>query len=180
MVRKSNIVSVGVKGGGGMGEPSYHYNSMSWASSSEKSDMELSDEESPAPSSCSFRASSVAYFWMYSAEGKAERKSAWSDRKKTQINSDQNYLKVCWMVAGNNLRTSRYLRSTPNRFWIGWTFNFLLVLLWSVKVHGSCISIQGVDWIWVSQQLGQERFKDVGQIWGRKWQITALPAKRSK
>lgn len=82
MVRKSNIVSVGVKGGGGMGEPSYHYNSMSWASSSEKSDMELSDEESPAPSSCSFRASSVAYFWMYSAEGKTERKSAWSDRKK--------------------------------------------------------------------------------------------------
>lgn len=69
MVRKSNIVSVGVKGGRGMGEPSYHYNSMSWASSSEKSDMELSDEESPAPSSCSFRASSVAYFWMYSAEG---------------------------------------------------------------------------------------------------------------
>lgn len=64
MVRKSNIVSVGVKGGagGGMGEPSYYYNSMSWASSSEKSDMELSDEESPAPSSCSFRASSVAYF----------------------------------------------------------------------------------------------------------------------
>lgn len=72
MVRKSNIVSVGVKGGGGMGEPSYHYNSMSCASSSEKSDMELSDEESPAPSSCSFRASSVAYFWMYSKE-KGER-----------------------------------------------------------------------------------------------------------
>lgn len=68
MVRKSNIVSVGVRGGGRMGEPSYYYNSMSWASSSEKSDMELSDEESPAPSSCSFRASSVAYFWMYSAE----------------------------------------------------------------------------------------------------------------
>lgn len=72
MVRKSNIVSVGVKGGRGVGEPSYHYNSMSWASSSEKSDMELSDEESPAPSSCSFRASSVAYFWMYSAERERE------------------------------------------------------------------------------------------------------------
>lgn len=55
-----------------MGEPSYHYNSISWASSSEKSDIELSDEESPAPSSCSFRASSVAYFWMYSVEGKRE------------------------------------------------------------------------------------------------------------
>lgn len=71
MVRKSNIVSVGegwgvwrrAGWGGAMGGgPSYHYNSMSWASSSEKSDMELSDEESPAPSSCSFRASSVAYF----------------------------------------------------------------------------------------------------------------------
>lgn len=59
-----------------MGGPSYHYNSMSWASSSEKSDMELSDDESPAPSSCSFKASSVAYFWMYSAEGKTERKKA--------------------------------------------------------------------------------------------------------
>ncbi|KAF3859187.1 hypothetical protein F7725_021586, partial [Dissostichus mawsoni] len=46
---------------------------MSWASSSEKSDMELSDEESPAPSSCSFRASSVAYFWMYSVEEEKER-----------------------------------------------------------------------------------------------------------
>lgn len=59
-----------------MGEPSYHYNSMSCASSSEKSDMELSDEESPAPSSCSFRASSVAYFWMYSKE-----KSEQNDRQ---------------------------------------------------------------------------------------------------
>lgn len=58
MVRKSDIVSVGVGGD--------YYNSMSCASSSEKSDMELSEEESPAPSSCSFRASSVAYFWMYS------------------------------------------------------------------------------------------------------------------
>lgn len=74
MVRKSNIVSVGVseaeRRAVGWGGPSYHYNSMSWASSSEKSDMELSDEESPAPSSCSFRASSVAYFWMYSVEEK--------------------------------------------------------------------------------------------------------------
>lgn len=47
---------------------SLHYNSMSWASSSEKSDMELSEEESPPPSSCSFRASSVAYLWMYSGK----------------------------------------------------------------------------------------------------------------
>lgn len=82
MVRKSNIVSVGVKGGGGMGEPSYHYNSMSWASSSEKSDMELSDEESPAPSSCSFRASSVAYFWMYSGGKGGEREKECLVRKK--------------------------------------------------------------------------------------------------
>lgn len=67
MVRKSNIVSVGgLKEGGGIGGHSFHYNSMSWASSSEKSDIELSDEESPAASSCSFNASSVAYFWMYS------------------------------------------------------------------------------------------------------------------
>lgn len=47
-------------------DPPPHYNSMSWASSSEKSDMELSEDESPPPSSCSFRASSVAYRWMYS------------------------------------------------------------------------------------------------------------------
>lgn len=70
-----------------MGEPSYHYNSMSWASSSEKSDMELSDEESPAPSSCSFRASSVAYFWMYSVERKREREHGQTQR----TNSDQDY-----------------------------------------------------------------------------------------
>ena len=68
-----------------MGEPSYHYNSMSWASSSEKSDMELSDEESPAPSSCSFRASSVAYFWMYSVRGK----ESVVRQEKLRMNSDQ-------------------------------------------------------------------------------------------
>lgn len=56
---------------------------------------------------------------------------------------------------------------TPGR-----TFNLLLVLLWSVKVHGGCVSVQGVDWVGVSQQLGQERLKDVGQIWGRKGTIT--------
>lgn len=44
----------------------FYYNSMSWASSSEKSDIELSDELSPVRSSCSLSASSVAYFWMYS------------------------------------------------------------------------------------------------------------------
>lgn len=70
-----------------MGEPSYHYNSMSCASSSEKSDMELSDEESPAPSSCSFRASSVAYFWMYSKE-----KGAQNDRQKEH---GQTWQKLC-------------------------------------------------------------------------------------
>lgn len=52
---------------------------------------------------------------------------------------------------------------TPGR-----TFNLLLVLLWPVKVHGGCVSVQGVDWVGVSQQLGQKRLKDVGQIWGRK------------
>lgn len=53
----------------------YYYNSMSWASSSEKSDIELSEELSPVPSSCSFRASSVAYFWMYSAQGRGGKKA---------------------------------------------------------------------------------------------------------
>lgn len=51
---------------GGGGTRPFNYNSMSWASSSEKSDMELSEEEFPPPSSCSLRASSVAYRWMYS------------------------------------------------------------------------------------------------------------------
>lgn len=51
----------------------FYYNSISWASSSEKSDMELSDELSPVPSSCSFSASSVAYFWMYSACDRKEK-----------------------------------------------------------------------------------------------------------
>ena len=51
----------------------FYYNSISWASSSEKSDMELSDELSPVPSSCSFSASSVAYFWMYSVCDRKEK-----------------------------------------------------------------------------------------------------------
>lgn len=59
--------------------PSPHYNSMSWASSSEKSDIELSEEESPPPSSCSFRASSVAYRWMYSGgENQTDTQTEWS------------------------------------------------------------------------------------------------------
>jgi hypothetical protein len=64
LVFRKNSLKEG--GEGGERAPPLHYNSMSCASSSEKSDMELSDEESPARSSCSFSASSVAYFWMYS------------------------------------------------------------------------------------------------------------------
>lgn len=47
---------------------------------------------------------------------------------------------------------------------LGLTFDFLFVLLWPMKIHGSCVAVKGVDGVWVSQQLGQERFKDVGQI----------------
>lgn len=145
MVRKSNIVSVGGGGtravGWGRGRDSYHYNSMSWASSSEKSDMELSDEESPAPSSCSFRASSVAYFWMYSVGG----------RKQDAVRGEE---------------LERYEGGRRAGHWEGRTFNLLLVLLRPVKVHGGCVSVQGVDGVGVRQQLGQERLKDVGQIFG--------------
>lgn len=59
----------------GEGRFCLHYNSISWASSSEKSDIELSEEESPPPSSCSFRASSVAYFWMYSGRDEQRNES---------------------------------------------------------------------------------------------------------
>lgn len=108
MVRKSNIVSVGggLKEGGGMGEPSYHYNSMSWASSSEKSDIELSDEESPAASSCSFSASSVAYFWMYSGRGSTARDETAIDFtyfeevggvKYIYPQIDQIYIYILWL-----------------------------------------------------------------------------------
>jgi len=47
----------------------YCYNSMSLASSSEKSDIELSEEEerSSSPPHASLKASSVAYFLTYSA-----------------------------------------------------------------------------------------------------------------
>lgn len=137
MVRKSNIVSVGVKGGRRMrggGQLSNYYNSMSWASSSEKSDMELSDEESPAPSSCSFRASSVAYFWMYS-RGK-----------------DKSFFTRLFFCGGSYWQLGRQ------------TFDFLLVLLRPMEVHGCCVAVQGVDGVWVSKQLGQKRLKDVGQI----------------
>ena len=61
---------------------------MSCASSSEKSDMELSDEESPAPSSCSFRASSVAYFWMYSVGWPGKRE----EREKEETDKDRQML----------------------------------------------------------------------------------------
>merc|ERR1719295_1440870 len=43
------------------------YSSMSFASSSEKSDIELSEEEERSSLSVSLRASSVAYFFTYSA-----------------------------------------------------------------------------------------------------------------
>lgn len=103
-----------------MGEPSYDYNSMSWASSSEKSDIELSDEESPAASSCSFSASSVAYFWMYSGKGST------SARSKTA-----NFGVDCKFI----------YPQIDLIFLCGFTFNFLLVHFWPVKVHGSCVSI---------------------------------------
>lgn len=67
--RRTTVLFAGRRGRGGHGRgdtPHSNYNSMSWASSSEKSDMELSEEEFPPPSSCSLRASSVAYRWMYS------------------------------------------------------------------------------------------------------------------
>ena len=42
--------------------------------------------------------------------------------------------------------------------------NFLLVLFRFVKVHGSCITIEGINGIGVSQQLRQEGLEYVGQI----------------
>lgn len=69
------------------GSPPFNYNSMSWASSSEKSDMELSEEEFPPPSSCSLRASSVAYRWMYS-ERDTQSESEIDELVPSHINKD--------------------------------------------------------------------------------------------
>lgn len=71
----------------------FYYNSISWASSSEKSDMELSDELSPVPSSCSFSASSVAYFWMYSVCDRKEK-----TYKQHIFNSQR--MSELWLKAG--------------------------------------------------------------------------------
>ena len=46
----------------------------------------------------------------------------------------------------------------------GLTFDLVFVVLRPVQVHGSCVSIQGVDGVGVRQQLGQERLKDVGEV----------------
>ena len=48
------------------------------------------------------------------------------------------------------------------------TFDFLLVLLGPVQVHGGGVPVQRVDGVGVGQQLGQERLKDVGQVWRRE------------
>lgn len=62
---------------------------------------------------------------------------------------------------------------TPGR-----TFNLLLVLLWPVKVHGGCVSVQGVDGVGVRQQLWQERLKDVGQVLGEETAQLQTPCEK--
>lgn len=91
--------------------------------------MELSDEESP-PSSCSFRASSVAYFWRYSG----------TERRKRVRQSI-----VCVCVYVNTVCICVCL-----------TFDLLFVVLWPVQVHGGSVSVERVDGVGVGQQLGQE------------------------
>lgn len=97
--RRSTVLFAGRRGGqagrggagGGQGSsPPFNYNSMSWASSSEKSDMELSEEEFPPPSSCSLRASSVAYRWMYSekdATVESQSLTSWCHIRSTGTSS---------------------------------------------------------------------------------------------
>ena len=44
------------------------------------------------------------------------------------------------------------------------TFNFLLVLLWLVKVECCCVTVQRIYRIRVGEQLGKEGVEDVPQI----------------
>jgi hypothetical protein len=44
------------------------------------------------------------------------------------------------------------------------TFNFLLVLFWSVEVHGCSVTIERIYGVRIGQQLGQEGLKYIGKI----------------
>lgn len=43
-------------------------------------------------------------------------------------------------------------------------FNFLLVLFWSVEVHGCSVTIERIYGVRIGQQLGQEGLKYIGKI----------------
>ena len=79
----------------------------------EKSDIELSDELSPVPSSCSFSASSVAYFWMYSARGVGKRKHSkqagmcFSDPQSCQVQGSLR-LSLCCRGGGQADKDDSY------------------------------------------------------------------------
>lgn len=93
-----------------------HYNSMSWASSSEKSDMELSEEESPPPSSCSFRASSVAYLWMYSEK---ERRHGKRSKSSCHVHRNTHPLSHTNRSSGELcvFQITAFIKWLPNYFW---------------------------------------------------------------
>lgn len=145
-----------------MGALAPHYNSMSWASSSEKSDMELSEEESPPPSSCSFRASSVAYRWMYSGKKKKDTQAEWS--------SHDDPRSLLYMFYSNLPQSINFNQWTNDQLWVseGYkcfaTFDLVFIIFWLVEVQGCCVSVQRIDGVRVGQQLRQERLKDVGEI----------------
>lgn len=96
-------------------------------------------------------------------ENRFKRWAGWSAVKR-KIPPERKILLQIYIL----LDTKKKWIAAGSIFSLGWTFDFLLVLLWPMKVHSSCISVQGINGVWVGQQLGQERLKDVGQIWKTK------------
>ena len=128
----------------------YCYNSISLASSSEKSDMELSEEEERSswtiliwkslifhqisvctcsPPHWSLKASSVAYFFTYSAT---------------------------FFLYSSGLRVDLFRRTSSR--------NYSLTADSPVKIHCCCISVERICGVGVGQELGQERLEYIGEI----------------
>lgn len=162
MVRKSNIVSVGVRGGippiTTTPCPVPHLlRSQTWSFQ-----MKSHLPPLPAPSGLPL---------LHISGCTLERKVHRRTRKERTVRPPNPKLArvtgMCNILMDRNMK----LRC----IFSGKTFDFLLVLFWPVKIHGSCISIQRVNGVGISQQLRQERLKNVGQIWGSRDKKIIVP-----
>lgn len=109
--------------------------------------MELSEEESPPPSSCSFRASSVAYRWMYSGGKKKKTQEEWS--------SQDEPLSLLYMFYSNLPQSINFNQRANDQLSEGCkcfaTFDLVFIIFWLVEVQGCCVSIQRIDGVRVGQ-----------------------------